>query len=558
MPRRPALLRLLLAVCALALIAPVAASVPVAAAPAPRAAAPTTSPGDPTPPLPQQAKDALAKVQEIFTNTPAAGTPQHPEADLTMALKDLAALVDELPPAQQKQAESLLARPTQNNCNDVRCYSGPEETPVCTTYVCVHYVKKSTDNINGAPGEDDGAGGNWNGPDNNIPDYVDVVLATMTSVDQTYVDAGYRRPLPDGTKGGDNKRDVYLEQIGDVGYYGYCTTDDPDWTPSFHGGVYGYCVLDNDYSTDEFGANTPLENMQVTAAHEYFHDVQFGYDIGDDNWFLEATATWAEDVLFDTVNDNVFYLKYGPMKKPGVALDSFKGLFHYGAWIFFRHLSDDYPAATGGMADIIREMWEQADANTDANPTAPNKYSMQAVKTVLANHATDLTTEFGEFVVGNRRPAGHYSDEGTESSYPASPLGGTTTLTQGAPKKRYAPELDHMTSKTFRFRPGSGLTDPAWHLKVTVNANDTSKGGYALVTYKPDAGSPATEVVPLDSTGLGTWTHGFTASSIDWVEVTVVNASTRYNCGEGTIYSCRGKPRDDNADQSVIGRVYQP
>lgn len=558
MPRRPALLRLLLAVCALALIAPVAASVPVAAAPAQPAAAPTTSPGDPTPPLAQQAKDALAKVQEIFASTPAAGTPQHPEADLTMALKDLAALVDELPPTEQKQAESFLARPTQNNCNDVRCYSGPEEPPVCTTYVCIHYVKKSTDDINGVPGEDDGPGGNWNGPDNNIPDYVDVVLDTMTHVDNFYFNADYRRPLPDGTKGGDDRRDIYLEQIGDVGYYGYCTTDDPTWSPGFHGGVYGYCVLDNDYKSSEFTANTPLENMQVTAAHEYFHAIQFGYDIGDDNWFLEATATWAEDVLYDSVNDNVFYLEYGPMKKPGVALDSFKGLFPYGAWIFFRHLSDDYPASTGGMPDIIRLMWEQADANTDANPTAPDKYSMQAVKKVLADHSTDLTTEFGEFVVGNRRPASHYSDEGEEEDYPKSPLGGSTTLTKDEPKKRYAFELDHMTSRTHRFEPGGSLTNPAWHLKVMINANDTNKGGYALVTYKPDGSGPATEIIPLDSSGRGTWVHGFVNGDIDWVEVSTVNASTRYNCNEGTIYSCRGKPRDDNADQSVIGKVYKP
>ena len=56
-------------------------------------------------------------------------------------------------------------------------------------------------------------------------------------------------------------------------------------------------VLDNDYKSRQFPTNTPVENMQVTAAHEYFHAVQFAYDITDDLWFLESTATWAEDEL---------------------------------------------------------------------------------------------------------------------------------------------------------------------------------------------------------------------------------------------------------------------
>ncbi len=550
-------MRLLLAVCALALIAPTAASVPAATA-APTGAAPTAAPGDPQPPLPQQAEDALAKVQEIFSSTPAAGTPQHPEADLTLALKDLALLAGELRPAQQKQAAELLARPTQKNCNDVRCYEGQEATPQCTTYVCVHYIKKSRDKVNGVPGEDDGSATKWKGiANNNVPDYVDVVLQTMTNVDNFYADAGYRRPLPDGAKGGDNRRDIYLEQIGDVGYYGYCTIDPPYPPNSFHGGLPGYCVLDNDYSKKEFSANSPIGNMRVTAAHEYFHAVQFGYDVNDDNWFFEATATWAEDVLFDQVNDNVYYLPSGPMAKPGTSLDSFKGLYHYGAWIFFRYLTDRYGTSTNGMPDLVREMWELADANTDANPAAPDMYSMEAVKTVLGTVSTDIDSEFSEFAAGNRRPGATYTDEAVDD-YPTAPLASTSTLTQSSPKKRLESELDHLTSRTYRFKPGAGLTDPAWHLRLNFDLNDVAKGGYAIVSYKPTSGSVAMETVTLDSTGVGTWLHSFVAGDIAWVEVTIVNASTRYNCGEGTIFSCRGKPRDDNAEQVLRAKIVQP
>ena len=35
----------------------------------------------------------------------------------------------------------------------------------------------------------------------------------------------------------------------------------------------------------------PLDNMRVTAAHEYFHAVQYAYDGWDDTWIYETTAT---------------------------------------------------------------------------------------------------------------------------------------------------------------------------------------------------------------------------------------------------------------------------
>ena len=59
----------------------------------------------------------------------------------------------------------------------------------------------------------------------------------------------------------------------------YCASDDPTTSRN----AWAYCVLDNDYSPSEFGTrNTPAQNFQVTAAHEYFHAVQFGYDVGED------------------------------------------------------------------------------------------------------------------------------------------------------------------------------------------------------------------------------------------------------------------------------------
>ena len=58
--------------------------------------------------------------------------------------------------------------------------------------------------------------------------------------------------------------------------------------------------MDNDYDADEFPNYTdPLAPMQVTAAHEYNHVLQYGYDALQDTWMFESTATWAEDKVFD-------------------------------------------------------------------------------------------------------------------------------------------------------------------------------------------------------------------------------------------------------------------
>ena len=48
--------------------------------------------------------------------------------------------------------------------------------------------------------------------------------------------------------------------------------------------------------------------MQVTAAHEYYHAVQFAYDAFEDGWFMEATATCGGAELFDGVETTRNYL----------------------------------------------------------------------------------------------------------------------------------------------------------------------------------------------------------------------------------------------------------
>ena len=142
--------------------------------------------------------------------------------------------------------------------------------------------------------------------------------------------------------------------------------------------MWAYCVVDNDYAG--FPSNTPLENLQVTVAHEYFHATQFAYDVADDGWAMEATAAWVEDEVYDDVDDNVQYLADSPITDRKRSIDKFGGLFHYGVWIYFRYLTEKFPAETGGLPTIIRKFWESADSSKGAKK---DKYFTQGMAGVL-------------------------------------------------------------------------------------------------------------------------------------------------------------------------------
>ena len=141
-------------------------------------------------------------------------------------------------------------------------------------------------------------------PANGIPDYVDQALATAENVWNSEVDTmGYRAPLSDATlhRPRPRRQARHLPQQPGrrSGLYGYCTSDDPGLNTPGTFTASAYCVVDNNYTERIFRNHTPIQNLKVTLAHEFFHAVQFAYDIGEDTWLMEGTATWMEDQVYD-------------------------------------------------------------------------------------------------------------------------------------------------------------------------------------------------------------------------------------------------------------------
>jgi hypothetical protein len=140
----------------------------------------------------------------------------------------------------------------------------------------------------------------------------------------------------------------------------------------------------------------------VTAAHEFFHAIQFAYYAPSDAaWWQELTATWMEDAMFDDVND---YYQYQPFffQSPGNALDQygFGGLQPFAASVFGHHLQQVYGT------DTIRDTWESLGTRT------PTVYDISDIDQGLPGGFASVLPRFTvwNYLTGSRHVAGYYEE----------------------------------------------------------------------------------------------------------------------------------------------------
>jgi len=452
----------------------------------------------------------------------------------TIVLRDLRLQLAALTPAERATARAILARPSDGRSGD---WTAPKSSfkHVCTTHFCIHWVKKTVD----APSLKDG---NHNGR----PDYIDSVISVMSTVWKTeVVKLGYRAPLGDAGSGAhrggnpNGKIDIFIQDIGDQGYYGYCTTDDPRFGQ--RSDVSAYCVFDDDFSKKQFrfGAHG-IAALKVTAAHEFNHAIQFAYDVREDRWLLEATATNMEATVFPSIPDNYQYLPSSPLSKtrPWVSIDSFQpqGTNQYGVWIFFHFLCEKY-----GNCDIVRDIWNRAAAVKGTKNG--QLYSTQAVEQAIANQGDTFADVFRQFGVANQDPAVGYTEGAAFGSsakvrnYANNPMDAGFVYSYGLGTL-------HMANDYVRLVPGTGATtvDLSFDLPALPGAQVT------VIRYD-QTGSPQSPQVPvLNANGDGVL-NGVSFSSANTQKLVVVftNASTSFSCNHGTNYSCHGLPLGDSS-----------
>jgi hypothetical protein len=195
-----------------------------------------------------------------------------------------------------------------------------------------------------------------------------------------------------------NRYHVRIQNLGG-GLYGFVSSagahagfvgNNPN-TPWNEGDAYATCmVLHSDYSAFPGG---PQQALDATTAHEFNHSIQFGYGAlsgpnEPDAIFIEGGATWMEDEVFDSANDNYNYL----WPNFGMAMGNYTGS-PYPYWITFRGITERYGTGTASAGEqVMQDFWEAISKGTAANGIA-------ALNTALIARGTNLNLAFHAYAI---------------------------------------------------------------------------------------------------------------------------------------------------------------
>jgi hypothetical protein len=368
---------------------------------------------------------------------------------------------DRLSPAGQAQLAADVARPSATDYFD-----SPDG------YFRIHYNVSGPHAVPLNDGDGDG-----------VPDYVENLADySDSSWRQEVIQYGYFAPPSDGGVGGNSAYDIYCQNIS---YYGWCVSEEPgpeswnDMTSHIvvHCNFYGFPPND-DPDGNQAGA------AKATVAHEFQHACQFAYDVDESGSWMEMTATWMEDEVFDPVNDNYNYLS-DFFTVPQMPLMLFSGLHPYAAFIWPRYLSEVYGT------DIVRAIWQECI----------DGFATHAFETVLAGAGSSRDEAFADFVkwnwvTGSRDDGLHY-EEG--SHYPLISLMRLhATYPVVAQTSSQAP--GGLGSNYIEFAAPVGLTQRPF--RITFDGGDSSLWSAGVVA-QTTGGTFEFIDIPLDPSGAG-------------------------------------------------------
>src|SRR3954452_21246266 len=332
----------------------------------------------------KRAEQALQHVKDIKH-----GIGVRTGRELTPALLELNRTRRDLDAAGRKQADALLARPTEGNADPQGDgYTTAEASPVCSPHFCIHYVTTTAD----APALTDTA------PANGIPDYVDLMSqvfenevfpcengsAALGCADAGTTGLAWPQAPSDGSLGGDSRFDVYIKDLFPQSIFGYVA---PDPQPA-GSSLFSYLVLDKDFSRFSSTLTGPDE-MRVTAAHEYNHVLQFGIDADEDTWMFESTATFFENEVYPDIDDYLSYMDtwVNSMADPLTSADGGAGLKIYGSGVW-----NHFVAGRRG-APAILAAWQAKTRPVAGHSFAPASYD----SAITAAGGTGFASEFDDF-----------------------------------------------------------------------------------------------------------------------------------------------------------------
>jgi len=238
-----------------------------------------------------------------------------------------------------------------------------------------------------------------------VPDWIEKVAAVFDHVYNVEVtEMQYRQPPG-------SRYDVYLRDLVSERAFGFTTDDGAPPFPATS--VVSYIEIDRAFTNPIFTETpsrtyTPEQVLQLTAAHEFHHAIQFGYNYYFDFWYAEVTATWMEDELYDSVNQLYDYLPSYLPKTSTLSLNAPLGdNSEYGRWIFNRYLAERHSPS------LIRDIWVKL-GTMPATADGSDIPMLPVIDTVIKANASTLAADFTGFAkrLYLRNWATHTSDIG--------------------------------------------------------------------------------------------------------------------------------------------------
>jgi len=113
-------------------------------------------------------------------------------------------------------------------------------------------------------------------------------------------------------------------------------------------------VIDNNLREGREDEEDPMRLMRATAAHEFNHMVQYGYDSEEGlQWLYESTASWIETF---TMGDDEDAARYAvtDFASPQLCWTTTESGHNYGQWTLLQSLADSY------QPRIVTRLWENA------------------------------------------------------------------------------------------------------------------------------------------------------------------------------------------------------
>lgn len=310
-----------------------------------------------------------------------------PEKCGTPTALEIEAALPDLPQAVSGEIRDTRIRPTN-------------QTYIDTEHFRIHY-----DTTGGATILD------W--PDTSYRDAI--MVSVELSWDLEVDGLGFRPPPSDGSDpgdhGGNGLYDVYVQDLGTT-YYGYAqaTYLQPGGPPQ---DASSYVVIDNDYLG--FGYPDPQDPMKVTVAHEFNHSCQFAHNVYQESWYMECSAVWAEDIVYDSINDYYFYIPYY-LNSPYRSIE-YEDIAMYGSTVWNHYLAHQFGN------NIVPDVWYDLESTDDA---------LAGLDSHLSGLGSGLEDEFlgcatWNWFTGSRDDGSHYEEgaswglaaaQRTYSSYP--------------------------------------------------------------------------------------------------------------------------------------------